>query len=96
MSWKSIVITGLLCVAAAPAWAVPALSITNTGLDATGNWTWNVIVTPTGGSSLAVELGLRETFAGSQLVSAAMPMTPLGYTESGHEDLQLGSRRRRR
>jgi len=76
MSWKSIVITGLLCVAAAPAWAVPSLSITNTGLDATGNWTWNVLVTPTGGSSLAVELGLRESFAGSQFVSATIGPAP--------------------
>jgi hypothetical protein len=72
MSWKSIVITGLLCVVAAPVWAVPSLSITNTGLDASGNWTWNVFVTPTGGSSLAVELGLKESFAGQQLISAAI------------------------
>jgi hypothetical protein len=70
MSWKSIVITGLLCVVAAPVFAVPSLSITNTGLDANGNWTWNVFVTPTGGSSLAVELGLRETFAGQQIIAA--------------------------
>jgi hypothetical protein len=61
-----------LCVVAAPVFAVPSLSITNTGLDANGDWTWNVSVTPTGGSSLAVELGLRESFAGQQLISAVI------------------------
>jgi hypothetical protein len=55
---------------ASPVLAVRSLSITNTGLDGDGNWTWNVIVTPTGGSSLAAELGLRETTTGSQLISA--------------------------
>lgn len=83
MSWKSIVITGLLCVVAAPVFAVPSLSITNTGLDASGNWTWNVLVTPTGGSSLAVELGLRESFAGSQFVSATIGGAPWDTANPG-------------
>ena len=71
----------------------PSLSITNTGLDASGNWTWNVFVTPTGGSSLAVELGLRETFAGQQIIAAQYECDAarLGHAESGHADLQLGS-----
>jgi len=60
MSWKSLVTAGLLCVLASPAFAAPSLSITSGGLDATtGNWIWNVSITPTAaGSPLAAELGL--------------------------------------
>jgi hypothetical protein len=52
MSWKSIVITGLLCVVAAPAWATPGLVIdlVRSGglpvLDANGDWQWIVSVDP--------------------------------------------------
>jgi PEP-CTERM motif len=72
MSWKSLVTAGLVCILASPALAVPSLNISNGGLDASGNWIWNVTITPTGATSpLAGELGFRETTAGSQLVSVA-------------------------
>jgi hypothetical protein len=41
-------------------------------LDASGNWIWNVTITPTAsGTPLAAELGFRETVTGAQLLSAA-------------------------
>lgn len=71
MSWKSILSAGLLCVIASPALAVPQLSISNGGLNASGNWIWNVTITPSAsGTPLAAELGFRETTAGSQLLTA--------------------------
>jgi hypothetical protein len=77
MSWKSLVSAGLLCVLASPAFAVPQLNIANGGLDASGNWIWNVTITPTAaGTPLAAELGFRETTAGSQLVSATKANPP--------------------
>ncbi len=76
MSWKSLVTAGLLCVLASPAFAVPSLTISNGGLDGSGNWIWNVTVTPTAASTpVAVELGLRETTAGSQLLTATKNAT---------------------
>jgi hypothetical protein len=74
MSWKSLVTAGLLCVLASPVFAAPAVSVTNGGLDANGNWIWNVQISnsnpiPTGDSPLAAELGFRETVA--SLISAA-------------------------
>ena len=71
MSWKSIVTAGVLCVVASPVFAVPQLSVSNGGLDASGNWIWNVMITPTGTTSpVAAELGFRESTAGSQLLGA--------------------------
>ena len=82
MSWKNLAITALCAMVAAPALAVgPELSITNGGLNAQGNWIWNVAVTPDQslfwnpddnpdrgvGGSVAVELGL--TAGGSDLLS---------------------------
>ena len=59
MSWKSLVTASLLCALASPAFAVPTLSITSGGLDATtGQWVWNVAITPTAsGTPMATELG---------------------------------------
>jgi hypothetical protein len=74
MSWKIIVSAGLLCVLASPVFAAPTVSVTNGGLNAAGNWIWNVQISntnpvPTGSSPLAAELGFRETV--SSLISAA-------------------------
>jgi hypothetical protein len=66
MSWKSLVTAGLLAIVASPVFAAatPQLEITSGGLDASGNWVWNVRVAPsttgaaaTGGTPLATELG---------------------------------------
>ena len=48
MSWKSIVIAGLLCVLAAPVFALEANPITSKllGLDTAGNWVWEISVDP--------------------------------------------------
>jgi hypothetical protein len=87
MSWKSIVIAGLLCVLASPALAVPTVSATLLGLDTAGNWVWQVNVDPddalftnpadtpdrgTGGST-AIEVGVEAT--GRGVVSAAKNAT---------------------
>lgn len=72
MSWKSLVTAVLVCVLASPVFAVPVLNVSNGGLNANGNWIWNVSITPTAaGTPLAAELGFRETVAGSQLLGAA-------------------------
>lgn len=71
MSWKSLVTAGLLCVLASPVFAAPSLSITNGGLDGSGNWIWNVTITPSAaGTPLATELGFKET-VGNGLASVA-------------------------
>jgi len=58
MSWKSLVTASLLCVLASPAFAVPQLEITSGGLDASGNWVWNVRIAPTTATTpVATELG---------------------------------------
>jgi len=47
------------------------LNVTNEGLDANGDWTWRVTITPSAtGTPLAAELGFTETTAGSQLLGA--------------------------
>jgi len=63
-----------LCVLASPAFATPAVTITSAGLNAQGNWVWNVQIAntnpiPTGSSPLAAELGFKAITA--NLVSAA-------------------------
>jgi hypothetical protein len=83
MSWKSIVITGLLCVLTVPAWAAPTIKVVDGGLVAAGTHRiFNVFVTPdpalysvdTGApvgpdaSSMAVELGF--SVQGSTIVAA--------------------------
>ena len=87
MSWKNIVIAGLLCVLASPALAVPTVSAKLLGLDTAGNWVWEVSVDPddtlfadqpdnpdrgTGGS-VAIEVGVEAT--GRGVVSAANNVT---------------------
>ncbi len=66
MSWKSTVITGLLCVFAVPAWAAPVISMADGGTNG-GNQLWTLSVTPdlasfVANTSLAVEIPL--TFDG--------------------------------
>jgi hypothetical protein len=47
------------------------LNVSSGGLNAQGQWVWNVTITPSAtGTPLAAELGFRETTAGSQLVGA--------------------------
>jgi hypothetical protein len=75
MFWKSLVSAGLLCVLASPVLAVPQLDVSVpsglAGLDANGNWVWNVVITPTAaGTPVAGELGFRETAAGGSVVTA--------------------------
>jgi hypothetical protein len=71
MSWKKLITAGLLCIVASPAFAVPTLKVTSGGLNAAGQWVWNVTIAATTGTSpVAAELGFRETTAGAQLVSA--------------------------
>ncbi len=67
MSWKSLVITGLLCVVASPALAAPTISLANGGTNG-GNQLWTLSVTPdvasfVASTSLAVEIPL--TFSGN-------------------------------
>jgi hypothetical protein len=84
MSWKILVSAGLLCALASPVLAAPTLGIdlvrNGTGqpvLDASGNWQWNVTVTPdaslfTGSpaaGSVAMELGISASVANGNLVS---------------------------
>lgn len=84
MSWKSIVITGLLCVVASPALAAPSASAKVLGLDTAGNWVWQVNVAPDAalfannppngtGGSVAIEVAA--TASGRNLVSAAANAT---------------------
>lgn len=84
MSWKSIVITGLLCVVASPVLAAPSVSARVLGLDTAGNWVWQVNATPDAalfannppngtGGSLALEVAA--TASGRNLVSAAANAT---------------------
>lgn len=84
MSWKSIVITGLLCVVASPVLAAPSVSAKVLGLDTAGNWVWQVNATPDAalfannppngtGGSVAIEVAA--TASGRNLVSAAANAT---------------------
>lgn len=84
MSWKSIVITGLLCVVASPVLAAPTVNAKVLGLDTAGNWVWQVNANadaalfadnpPNGvGGSLALEVGA--TASGRNLVSAGANAT---------------------
>lgn len=66
MSWKSLVSAGLLCVLASPAFALPQLEITSGGLDAAGNFVWNVRIAPTAaGTPMDAELAFSESGARS-------------------------------
>jgi hypothetical protein len=88
MSWKSIVITGLLCVVASPVLAAPTVSASLLGLDTAGNWVWEVSVDPDdtlftnpandspdrgNGGSVSLEVGVSAT--GRGVVSAAPNLT---------------------
>ena len=85
MSWKSIVIAGLLCGLAAPSYAA-TVSAQLLGMDTAGNWVWEVSVDPLDstftdpvevapavdrgpGGSVALEVGIEAT--GRGVVSAA-------------------------
>jgi len=73
MSWKSLVTASLLCVLASPAFAVPQLEITSGGLDASGNWIWNVRIAPTTNTTpVATELGFTAN-TGLKSVTNASP-----------------------
>jgi hypothetical protein len=72
MSWKSLVSAGLVCVLASPVFAVPSLQVTNGGLNAQGNWIWNVNISTThAGTPVAGELGFRETSTGNNAILSA-------------------------
>ena len=77
MSWKSLVTAGLLCVLASPAFAAPTRVHHQWWLDASGNWIWNVTVTPTAAATpLATELGFKQTVGnGLKSVTNADPAT---------------------
>lgn len=71
MSWKSLVTASLLCVLASPAFAVPQLEITSGGLDANGNWVWNVRIAPTNNTTpVATELGFTANGALKSVTNA--------------------------
>ena len=78
MSWKSFVTAGLLCVLATPAFAQPNLGIikggtvANGNLNASGQWVWNVQVTPalglvpdSSGTPIGIEAGFSSTSTGA-------------------------------
>jgi hypothetical protein len=72
MSWKSLVSAGLLCVLASPVFAVPSLHVVSGGLNAQGNWVWNVNVSTThAGTPVAGELGFRESSTGDNAILSA-------------------------
>ncbi|MGD9634693.1 MAG: PEP-CTERM sorting domain-containing protein [Pirellulales bacterium] len=90
MSWKSIVITGLLCVVASPVLAAPTLSIdlVRSGglpvLDASGNWQWSVSVSPDAalfadnppnGTGGSLAMELALAFSGAPIVGAPVVNT---------------------
>lgn len=103
MSWKSLVTAGLLCVVAVPAWAAPSIKVLDGGLSG-GNRVWNVVVTPTGTSSVGVELGFaRPTGLGNILTAVSNAnwaddgIAPVGnpgsnpYTGTQTEGVVLGA-----
>jgi hypothetical protein len=72
MSWKSLVTASLLCVLASPAFAQPKLQISSGGLDASGNWLWNVSIAPNAaGDPLATELGFAANGAIKTVTNAS-------------------------
>jgi len=78
MSWKSLVTAGLFCVLASPVFAAPSVTITNAGLNAQGDWLWNVQISnsnpvPSGSSALAAELGFTLTNAALKNVTNTDP-----------------------
>lgn len=84
MSWKSIVITGLLCVLASPVFAAPSLTVDllrdgggKPVLDASSNWQWVVSVTPDG----ALFVDNPPNGVGGSVA------TELGFTASGGSNL---------
>jgi hypothetical protein len=62
------------------------LNVANGGLDASGNWIWNVTITPSAsGTPLAAELGFRESTTGSQLMAAATTNPPWDTPNPGEQ-----------
>jgi hypothetical protein len=104
MSWKSIVITGLLCVVASPVLAAPGLVVDlvrSSGLpvlDASGNWQWRVSVDPDEtmftttaegtGGALAIEIGM--TFTGAPIVGATVNTTNFDHENFGMSPFGFG------
>ncbi len=88
MSWKSLVCAGLLCALAMPVTAAPTVSVdlvTSGGkpvLTASGDWQWQVSITPdatdvgTGNGSVAEELAFILT--GADLLSVDTSNTGIG------------------
>lgn len=84
MSWKNFVTAGLLCVLATPAFAAPGLKITSGGLNASGQWVWNVQVASSVASSpLAAELGFRVTGTGLTSAATVNPVTNFDTANPG-------------
>jgi hypothetical protein len=75
MSWKNFASFAIAALLASPVVAAPTLAVTNGGLNAQGNWIWNVTVAADaaliagGSSSLAVEAGFTAATANSGLVA---------------------------
>lgn len=95
MSWKSLVITGLLCVVASPAFAAPTATAKVLGLDVNGKWVWSVTVTPDAtlfsdnppngvGGSVALEIGA--TASNRNLISAGANVTNFPNANPGKAD----------
>lgn len=107
MSWKKIATVAVCALMATQAWAGPSLHLANTGLNAAGNWVWELRANPdpaqftsqtqgTGGS-LALELGLQ-TSQGSILSitpnpagSGTIPNTTTGNASSPVEFINPGN-----
>src|SRR6187401_2918923 len=60
MYWKRFLSAVLLCVPTSLAFAAPTVNVVNVGLNASGDWVWDVRILPPDGSPLAAELGFRE------------------------------------
>jgi hypothetical protein len=103
MSWKRIVIAGLLCVVASPALAAPGLvvDLVRDGggkpvlEPVTGDWQWRVSVDPDetifgaeGGSAMAIEIGL--SFTGAPLVGATVNVANFDKENFGESPFAFG------
>lgn len=71
MSLKNILcVAAMAALTASPVLAQPSLSVVNTGLDASGNWIWEVSVVTGVEGSVATELDA--SFSGADLLSGAL------------------------
>jgi hypothetical protein len=105
MSWKSIVITGLLCVVASPVLAQPGLvvDLVRTGgglpqLDASGNWQWRVSVDPDEtlfnttdeGTGGSMAVEIGLTFTGASVLGATVNETNFDENNFGDSPFAFG------